>query len=191
MNDYWKMMTGSGAKHKKKPEESRELSRPVEVTPEVMGPVHEPNQEARLPKTLDEMSALDSRQMRRLSEAAQTGETTIEMRECVARTDGKIKARSVEVSISYGDRLSLGDLFRGCLSIMDYSRRGFGRHSVALPPPHVIDGQAELSDLRARLEREGQAGALGGGFGSVEPLDSPFRKLEQKPLKGLGYHKKA
>lgn len=190
MNDYWKMMTGSKAKHKKKPEENRDLTpvEPIQVMPEVMGSVHDLAPRQDRPRTLDEMSALDANQnaldpnsMRRLSEAARTGETTIEMRECVARTDGRIKARTVEVSISYGERLSLGELLRGCLSIMDYSRHGFGR-SMALPPPSIIDAEARIAALPAIQDARNRSG-------SVEPLDSPFRILDAKPRKGLGYKK--
>lgn len=168
MSDYWKMMMGAGAKHKKKPEEVRELSQvePIEVTPEVMGPVHD----ARPPRhlaSLDEMSALDMNSMRRLSEAARTGETIIEMRECVARTDGRIKARSVEVSISFGERLSLGELLKGCLSMMDY-QRAVARRPFALPA------------MTMPVPPPGR---------SVEPLDSPFRVLDAPPKRGLGYKK--
>lgn len=190
MNDYWKMMTGSKAKHKKRPEDNRDLTpvEPIQVTPEVMGSVHDLAPREDRPRTLDQMSALDANQnaldpnsMRRLSEAARTGETTIEMRECVARTDGRIKARTVEVSISYGERLSLGELLRGCLSIMDYSRHSFGR-PVALPHPGVIDAEARRV-VDARIEEIRQRGM------SREPLDSPFRVLEPPRPKGLGFKK--
>ena len=190
MSDYWKMMTGAKAKHKKKPEENRELTQvdPIQVTPEVMGSVHDLTPRHERPRNLDEMSALDASQnvldpdsMRRLADAARTGETTIEMRECVARTDGRIKARSVEVSISYGERLSLGELLRGCLSMMDYTRHGCGR-AVALPSPAVIDAQARIAARSAIEQARNRAH-------SIEPLDSPFRVLDAPPRKGLGYKK--
>ena len=191
MNDYWKMMTGAKAKHKKKPEENRELTQvdPIQVTPEVMGSVHDLAPRRELPRSLDEMSALDASQsvldpdsMRRLSDAARTGETTIEMRECVARTDGRIKARSVEVSISYGERLSLGELLRGCLSMMDHTRHGFGR-AVALPRPSAYMDAEALRAARSSIELARIPTR------SIEPLDSPFRVLDAPPRKGLGYKK--
>jgi len=143
MNEYWKMMTGAGSKNghfkmpdrkkEKEPEERRELSVPEEPSrPRAYPSPHGVN-----PTIADEIDrmVLDQRALRRLEEAAQTGETIVEMREVVARSSGRINARSVEVSLTFGEKLSLGELLKGCLSIMDYTRRGFGRAIQAIPVP--------------------------------------------------------
>jgi hypothetical protein len=157
MTKYWEMMTGVGASKKKKRKYLEtmsgggpEIKKPVEVMPiprqpvegEVLGPIVGPEEMA----VAMEDAFNQKRLMRRTMEAARDNETIIEMREVVARANGRVRARTMEVSLSFGEKLSIGELLRGCLEVVSFARR---RSASARLPDRAIEGmRAELRQLR-------------------------------------------
>jgi len=146
MSDYWSMMTGSKkgkayftTNRSKEKEQSPHQPGPGKVLkPEIIGSIRpqiEQTMSAQLrsrdpdpmidvmrgiaPSMTDRVDGMSQR----LQEASETGETFVEMREVVARSGGRIQARSMEVTLTFGQELDLGGLLQGALAIFDYTRQ--------------------------------------------------------------------
>lgn len=141
--EYVEKMTGSG-------EPSRSIIPSQPIMPEIVGRIEDPLPPPVMPPgyehSIGASSARgdlcdqlwDQRMLRRLDDARQTGETIVEINEVVARSSGRIKARSMEVSLTFGDELDLGSLLKGCLAILDFTRNKHRPEDVLAsiaPPP--------------------------------------------------------